>query len=526
MKHYFLYLILVGVLVFCPMSCDDGFEALNENPLFPTEAQTGPIFNSIIESLRLGWNRQLFLHNEKLYDVTELAVVTAETFGNVESGAEDVWSNYYQALLSAREIERRMDFNDDPEIMDVIGAQLSIIMAYKTFQITDLFGSIPYSEAGRAYDEVSVLRPKYDDHESIYRSLINDLQVAIDFLQNGGDETSSGNNYLRLGAFDTFFGDDRFKWVTFGNSLLLKHLVRIYDKDPDYVGPLVEGMITSGASFLSQGGDVLMSPREQNWLNQGVNWSFREHNKVRLGSNMWSVMSDNQDILDPRMRILFEPNNDGEWQAFPQISSSDTPQSGGEPYSNARDGNYENKGVGNIYGSVNYYLIRDELDIPEIIMTAAEVKFLLAEVFAKGIGVQADFANASFNYQLGMWESLQFWQNLMINSEIWVNKPDIISSGDLFAVTDLPKYSFNNANSLEEQLTLIYTQRWIDSFRQPWEAFSLIRQTNLIPREKESNQFYRFKYPPSEAIHNEEAYSEQITAMGGDENHVKLWWME
>ncbi len=508
------------------MSCDDGFEELNENPLFPTEAQTGPIYNSIVESLKLGWNRQLFLHNEKLYDVTELAVVTAETFGNVESGAEDVWSNYYQALLNAREIERRMTLTDDPEIMDFIGAQLKVLMAYKTFQITDLFGSIPYTEASRAYDELAILRPAYDDHETIYRSLIVDLQEAVELLQNGGDQTSLGNNYLRLGASETFLGDDRFRWLTFANSLLLKQLVRIYDKDPNYVGPIVEGMLSNGANFLTQGGDVLMSPREQNWLNQGVNWSFREHNKVRLGSNMWRLMTDGDEILDPRMHIFFEPNNAGEWRPFPQVQTSSTEQSGGEPYSNARDGSYENKGAGNIYGSVNYYLIRDELDIPEIIMTAAEVKFLLAEVFAKGIGVQPDFANASFNYQLGMWESLQFWQHLMINAEIWINKPDIISSGDLFAVTDLPKYSFNNATTLEEQLALIYTQRWIDSFRQPWEAFSLIRQTELIPREKEANQFFRFKYPPSEAVHNEDAYNEQVSKMGGDLNSLKLWWME
>ncbi len=515
-------IIVLVALVFS--ACDSGFEDLNQNPLQPTEAQTGAIFNSLVESLRLGWNRQLFLHNEVLYDVTELAVVTAETFGNVEQGAEEVWQNYYAALLGFRELEKRQANAEDPETFDLLMAKASILMAYKTFQITDLFGDIPYTEAGRAYDEEPILRPAYDDHKAIYLSVLDDLESAINVLQSG-EMTSQGNPMIALGGSETLFGDNNFKWLQFANSLLLKYYVRIFDVEADLVSSKIGALLMSGASFLTTGDDVVMSPRDQAWLNQGVNWSFREHNKLRMGSNMWSVMSDDGTILDPRARIFFETNNDDEWISFPQIQTADTPQSGGFPYSDSRDNTYENKGSGNIYSSFNYYLIRDEKDIPEILMTAAEVKFLLAEVFTKGIGVPEDPFNAGFNYQLGMWESLLFWQDLMINSEIWLNKADIVSSGDLFTVTEAEPYNWNNAESIDERLALIYTQRWIDAFRQPWEAFSLIRQTQLIPREKETNEFYRFKYPPSESIHNTDNYEAQVAKMGADNNDVQLWWM-
>jgi len=120
MKNIYRILLFSCVLFFTQTSCDKGFAELNENPLAPTEAQDGAIFNSIVESLQLGWNRQLFLHNEKLYDITELAVVTAETFGNAEAGAEDVWVNYYKALKNARELERRFAaYTEDAEIPNV-----------------------------------------------------------------------------------------------------------------------------------------------------------------------------------------------------------------------------------------------------------------------------------------------------------------------------------------------------------------------------------------------------------------------
>lgn len=527
MKKITKYIFVISVILFSQIACDKGFSELNENPLAPTDTQDGAIFNDIVGSLRLGWNQQLFLHNEKLYDVTELAVVTAETFGNLDGGAEEVWLNYYSTLKNARELERRFaTFTIDPEMTNIVNAQLKIIMAYKTFQVTDLFGDIPYSEAGRVFDDQAISRPKYDDHETIYKSLIDDLTWASEILSTSGGETTLGNSFLSYGSFESLFNDNRGQWLRFSNSLLLRYLVRIFEKDPQYVAPRIKEMIESGASFIGEGGDAVMSPRVQNWQNLGVNWSFREHNKVRLGTNIWNFMTDeNGDVIDPRAFIFFEPNNDEEWVPFPQISDSNTLQSGGNPYSPARDNSFANKGRGNVYASVNYYLIRDELDIPEILMTSAEVKLLLSEVFIRGIGVQADENNASFNYQKAMLESMGFWQNLVINSTIWQNKPPEQSIADFFAVTTHPKYDISMAADVEAKLDMIYAQRWIDAFRQPWEAFSLLRQSNRVPREKAKNEFFRFKYPFSESTFNTDNYNVQVSKMGGDENNIKLWWM-
>ncbi|MEM6380655.1 MAG: SusD/RagB family nutrient-binding outer membrane lipoprotein, partial [Bacteroidota bacterium] len=220
------------------------------------------------------------------------------------------------------------------------------------------------------------------------------------------------------------------------------------------------------------------------------------------------------------------PNNVNEWEIFPQISDANTPQSGGAPYNkDIRDNVFSNKGEGNIYASFNFYLVRDERDIPEILMTAAEIKFLLAEVFLRGIGTPKDESIASFRYQEGMLTSMQFWQGLAQNSAIWENQPPLFSTGELFQVTENPKYKFT-IGSESENLAKIYTQRWVDYFRQPWEAFSLVRQSDLLPRAKPTNEFFRFKYPISESSFNFENWSAQASKMGGDDNNVKLWWID
>ncbi|MEL6635089.1 MAG: SusD/RagB family nutrient-binding outer membrane lipoprotein [Bacteroidota bacterium] len=518
------FLLLLGL-----PACDRGFEELNRNPLEPTEVNYEAIFNELVNSLRLGWNRQLFLHNEMLYDLTELGAVTASTFGNIDAGVEEIWSNYYGALKNAREL--KIVLNElaaaDPEATDLVEAQVDILMAYKTFQMLDFFGDIPYSEAAQAYAETAVVRPVYDDDREIYLGLLNDLRTASELLATAPSNTEAGNPYLDLGNFDALLGDDRGRWVKFANSMRLRYLLRIYELETSLVESEIGQMIVDGAPFLGEGEDILMLPADQGWSNLGVNWSFREHNRLRMGTTLWNFLTEDGTILDPRAPIFFETNNAEEWVPFPQVAPAGTPQSGGAPYNkDVRDNVYDNKGEENIYSSFNFYLVRDEQDIPEVLFSAAEVKFLLAEVFLRGIGTAKDESIASFRYREGMLISINFWKALVSNSAIWENQDNAIGAIQPFDVTGHPRYQFVFGAPEVDNLRKIYTQRWVDYFRQPWEAFSLLRQTDLLPREKPSNNFFRFKYPVSETSFNFENWSAQVARMGGDETNIKVWWME
>ena len=524
MKNLKTYGLLL--LMFFVTSCDKDFGDINVNPLEPSDVADGALFNSIVSSLRLGWNRQLFLHNEILYNVTEQAVVTAQTFGNVSGGAEDVWTNYYTALKNANELYRRFAALSDPEIGDVMKAQVDILMAYKTFQVTDLFGDIPFSEAGQAFAERPIIQAQYESQESIYKTLLDNLRDASAVLTAGG-QTSLGNNYTRFSNFETLYNDNLGLWIRLSNSLQFRYLMRMYEKDPAFVEPRIQSLIENTTDVLVSGQDAVMMPRDQMWSNLGVNWSFREHNKVRMGSTIWDFMTEEDEIIDPRAYVFFEPNVNDEWKAFPQISDANTIQSGGQPYQkDIRDAAYEDKGEGNIYSAMNYYLVRDEQDIPEILISSAEVKFIKAEIFLRGIGVAADPFLAKSNYELGMVESFQFWQGLMNDSEIWVNKAEEFMGTDYFSAVLHPKYTLDPTGELEENLSKIYAQRWMDNFRQPWEAFSLLRRTNMLPSSNDENTFQRFKYPPSESALNSDNYNSQTMKMGDDSNDVKVWWAD
>lgn len=525
----FLLLFVLPFLLLLP-SCEKGFEELNENPFSPTQADVGAVFNTVVDLTRLGWNEQFYMHNEMLYGITQLAALTDASFQNSSIGTEEVWSMYYKSLAHIRTVENRLNSLDvEPEALNNVLSMLKILTAYRTFRVTDLFGDMPFFDAGRGFEGLEFARPKFDSQEEIYKFLLQELQWANEHINTfPNPETASGQAYISLSEFDNLFFGDMMRWKKFANSLRLRHALRMVEKDPSFAQPILTEIIEGDLPVIEDGEEVVMSPQQQSWLNESVNWSFREHKKLRMGSNIWHLLSETDEpngsgIYDPRAYIFFETNNANEWTAYPQSPSSDTPSSGGIPYQQHRDQNFGVKGTSNVFSPFNYYLIRDEKQVPQLILTAAEIHFIKAEVHLRGLGVSADPNQADAAYTLGVVASIKMWQNIVSNTEIWVNKQATLSSGQIFSVVNHPNISiFGNENKLE----LIYQQRWLDAFRQPWEAYSLMRRTHTTPHEGELAQHFRFAYPPSESQNNPENWANQVAKMGDDSEVTKVWWDE
>ena len=529
MKNNFLIIIICS-FIFLP-SCTKDFEEINKNPFSPTQVDIGPLFNTVISSLRMGWNEQFYLHNETLYGITQLAAKTAVGFDNITIGTEEVWGNYYRALAHIREIEGRLDVMEiEPEALNNVRAQLKVLQAYKTFRVTDFFGDMPFFDAGRGFESLEFVRPKFDSQEEIYKFLLAELKWVEDNINVFPDpETASGAPYLSIGSFDNLFDGDMMLWRKFANSLRLRHALRMVEKDPSFATPILQEIMENDLPVIKKGEDVGMWPGRQSWLNEGVNWTFREHNKLRMGTNIWQLFSENDNIdgsgiFDPRARIFFETNNEDEWVAFPQDPDPGVAPSGGIPYGRHRDNNYAIKGNDNIYSPFNYYLIRDESYIPEVILTAAEVGFIRAELFMRGLGVAQSTPFAENEYTIAVGNSMKFWQSMVTGSSIWTNAPTILTDNEIDGIANInPNVSIFFTN---DKLELIYTQRWIDQFRQPWEAFALGRRTQMTPHIGDRREYYRFAYPPSETENNPDNWAAQVGKIGEDLPKVKVWWMK
>lgn len=560
-KIRYVALILTLVGIFFLASCTRKFEDMNKDPMNPTGTDIGPLFNGVVSSLVWTWDEQFYLNNEIFYPETELGALISESWGNYSIGIDAVWNNYYSALANIHDIDKRLDemctTTGDNEIDDKVRAQLTVIEAFKTFKVTDMFGDIPYSEAGYIwYNTESNRKPKYDSQESIYKTLLNELVWARDVLSNGTTITSLGNNYYSLGAYDVMYQNDYNKWAKIANSLILRHALRMYDKDAVFAEPLLKEAydkpVIDDYYFGTNGGFVLW-PQYLGTYFGDQGWSFREHTNLRMGETVFAQMSkpsDTEDntIFDPRVYIFFDTSHkdslhpDGAWRAYPQIKDANTPTEGGTPYDNGRDDNYTFKGPACRYSPFNYYLTRDHLFVPQVLMSAAEVSFIKAEISKRGIA-GSEYDVDQFLYD-GVQNSLLLWLQLPYNGtpanykyiykelqEMMDNKAhydlSYACAGDILNEVMYmdPEFGY----TLEEYLEVVYQQRWLDLFRQPNEAWSLARRTFKTPTTIDHSKLvtYRLPYPQSEVTYNYDNYNEQVKKMShGDTRETKVWWMK
>ena len=576
-------IIIICTIALAFASCTKKFQEMNQDPFSPTGTTIEALFNGVIQSMQQSMNEQFYLQNEIWYPETELGALTSESWGNSQIGTASVWSNYYLMLSNIRELEKRFDAMGEEEgdqaICDKVRAQLNILKAYQTFKVTDIFGDMPYSQAGRIWENASsqaTMKPEWDTQESIYKSLLEELVWSRNLLQADSAATAYGNSYYKL-PYEVLLNNDYTLWAEFANSLILRHGLRMYDKEPDYATPMLVEAYNFIYSKLNSSGGVIDGGGICLWPNVlgtswDINWSFREHKHLRMGETIWSCLSstDNMDgsgIYDYRTFLFFDTSHkndsfpDGAWRPYPQIRTLETPTEGGSPYAQSRDANYTFKGPACQYSPFNYYLTRDEKYMPQIFVTYADVLFMKAEIEVRNIGGITPPLNADESIRSGIYQSFLFWTHIPLNTSRWTFfYPQYTSYVGNMSIWDCrwtffyPQYTSyvgnmsiwdwsnnmaanvmnyavwmnpENDGSQQFYLKMIYQQRWLNLFRQPWEAWALTRRTMATPTTTNHAKLtsFRMEYPQTEIEYNYENYSAQLARMShGDTRQTKVWW--
>lgn len=518
-------------------SCTKNFQELNATHDKPSTTTISPLVNGVIGSLFLKGTEQASVHNDYYYTATQLGANSSISGYVLSNAVNEIWNDYYGTLQNINLAQDKINAATDKESMNNIQAVLYILKAYKTFHVTDQFGDIPYFSSGKAYTgNVSDFRVAYDSQQLIYDSLLNDLKWAVDNINTTANPvTSSGNAYESLGTFDTFFGSDMTKWLKFANSLRLRQAMQMVEKDPATATPVIQDVLSGGKPLIEDGEDVGMWPQKLGGYDLWVRWwSFSSGGAgfVRMSSTMWNMVSDDTTgatIFDPRAKLFVEPNQAGNWAPYTiGVSTGDNINAYFSPTDPTNKNNCK-------YSPFNWYLVRDEWYIPEVMQSAAEVHFLKAEAYARGLGVAQNLTTAETEYKAGITSSVNFWYNIAANtknvSANWAPQaPAPPTTGQMNDLFDNAKVKFTG--TADDAITKIYAQEWLSFFRQPWLAFNLWRRTGNTPVDPASNPsatyktFYRLPYAQDEAVNNTENYKAQIAKIGGNTSDIKVWWMK
>lgn len=491
--------------LFLITSCDKNFEEINSNPngIDPNTASPRRVMATVQiyafgEPRFITWRGNIiyssqFAHHY-VYNFADMAWFPGTAYTNNQGWTDNVWeSSNIKVAGHLNALRELLDPEEDKEEVAVV----KIISGWFYQKMTDMYGDIPYTDVAKPRTEVAY-KPTYDAQKDIYKAIIEDLGAQMDVLQGASDLSFSTGDFL--------YQSNPANWVAFANTLRLRMALRSRDAfEAAGEGAFINGVITDALAnplidesneavfHRAQEGLFLSDPNELMGGHEDVWFSF-EYNQARwvLSDKVVNILQDNN---DPRLeQIAMEPDS------VPGVYVGLEPNLVAPPKYG-----YVSKPTGLLRGE------EKNDPVPAYIITAAESYFLQAEAALLGFAGDAESL-----YQSGIKAHMSY---------AGVDGAD----ADNFITTE-PIASLSG--STDENLEKVWRQRWLALLNNGYEAWALVRRTNLIPDQVGAQYLSnitdgsvpsRLVYPTSELTLN----ADNVAAANGgkpDLMTTSVWW--
>jgi hypothetical protein len=458
-----------------------------------------------------------------------------------------IWSRYYSVALNLLAQGINASANQP-----ALNAMQRIHRVYLMSIITDIYGDVPYSEASKGYLE-NIRNPKYDTQKDIYYNFFDELAACIAELDKASTNVT--------GDVSSYNGDVK-KWQKYANSLRMRFAMRISDVDPTKAQEEFEKAMNDSHGYIATAADnayIKYMDASFTFYKGSEKYDFRTN---ALGGTHYGQDSESPGMIcstffeqmqktnDPRLyricrhyinldRSEIKPDRLGNVDVTEAFAASQTesPCNPGAAWydewvSAPANGTFAPLDADPRYRTKDYdsRMMRPFLSIdfempdrPGILITSAEVNFLLAEAKTKGWNVSGD---AETYYENGVRESMEMLNDYYLES----NK---ISEAEINSFIENNKLSATNPKET------INTQAWILHLMNPAEAWANMRRSDY-PRILDRSRMKLFKwtyddtnlktptrlrYPLTENELNGEQEKIAIDRMGGtDDWHNRVWW--
>lgn len=457
-----------------------------------------------------------------------------------------IWTSFYPNAI--KNLVDGIYRTSEDATKNNINAALRIYRVYMMSLITDVYGDCPYSEAGLGFLDEKY-NPRYDTQEEIYSDFFVELKAAASQLSNAGDRLTG----------DLIFGGDINKWKKLANSLRMRYAMRISNVAPDKARLEFEDAMNSDGGIMTSAGDdalikymdVAFSFGQESYSDYRGNamsqlWFGNDpaNNPSYICSTFFNQLKDTN---DPRCYQICRFYYDGLMSATKpdgRIDLTDEILSKGIKMEPCDPGTYswDNWPAGyksdilsemaennpsidpNMAREVRPKLASAFLkgDCPGVVMTYAEVNFLLAEATLNG-WVTND--NAENYYKKGVRAAMDFLSDNYDTEKVSTEEFENYMAANPFGYTT------------EQKRVNINTQAWIHHFTNPNECWANLRRSGF-PRLKSPEAYgqgayltggveipVRLCYPVLESSYNKQGYDEALDRMGGSNSwNIPLWW--
>jgi hypothetical protein len=520
MKKLFKYFLALTVAFSLFAACTKKFEELNTDPTTAGPEQFDPNFLLTTSQIRYTgsadfsyetWRAQLIYFSTMMQHFSHLAGYWAGdkyTLNTAYTAAyfERAYDEQVKHVVDMVEITR-----DKPQYANL--HQIARIMKVLVFhRITDIYGDVPYSEAGMGYYK-RIFRPKYDNQSDIYPDMLKELDEASSKLDAGKGSPTG----------DLIYGGDITKWKKFGYSLMMRLGMRLTKVDANLAKTWVEkaaagGVFTSNADNARVKHDATGGRPTVNRISQVINLPY-EINVIKWSKTFIDFLKNNN---DPRLGVLSELPPPGQEGTIGAAGDNTPANQIGMPngYDLTGGATDISKAPG-FPGSFNKYsrpINRwyAKMDGITMILSYAEVELMLAEAKQRGWNVPG---TADAHYNAGVKAAMQMLAQ-------W-DPAAAVSDAQVAAY--LAAHPYVAANGLE----MINTQYWVATVFDDYETFANWRRSGypvLTPVNYPGNVTggtipRRLIYPEAEASTNPDNYKAAIGRLtGGDKLTSRVWW--
>ena len=502
-----ILLICTGIL----FSCQQNFEELNQDPDVVDSPPLDAVFTYVEKTLGTYKGSEWYYDNHQMMPWMQYLVMGEANNGDVNNiqprgGKYDIlYTDIIPHLLEIRsQISEKSD--EQQEYYQKLEAVTYVVQVFHALRVTDVFGNIPYSEAGYGRSE-GLLDPVYDDQQELFSLFITQLDDAITLLS----ETSG--TYLDLSDADFIYDGDWDKWIKLANALKLRVAVRMESQDLDGAKQIISDVVADGRLPESDDDNFTFYISDT--------WQGSSTTNIEWKGTLWAaepIVEFMKKTIDPRIRIFFEPNGytqetidligDGEIPSFIDLANDNevlyVTEDGEEVYGYR----YIGSPVSRNDPTIDEYTFVDNITevgssaiqiskwnrrllencatrysggekalgaYTDVFLSYSEVCFMMAEFILKGY----TSGSAEDWYIEGVRSSMTTYDDIATKQQLEPIVAGVkytytsITDDEINAYLETPEVKFDGENDLEK----VYIQQYLNFFRLPDEGYSLGRRT-------------------------------------------------
>lgn len=500
-------ILLVG-FVLMAQGCTKDFTEINTDPTSAGADSFNP--NSLLTSAQLRYTGSTDFAYETWRTNLIYFSVMMQHLSNVNGywvGDKSRNNPSYEASYFERAYDEQVKYvvdlirftEDKPEYKNLhsVGHIMKSLIFHR---ITDIYGDVPYSEAGLGFYE-QIFTPKYDSQESIYDGMLADLESGINGLDPNADALTG----------DLIYAGDLARWKKFGNSLMLRLAMRLSKVNASKAQQWAEKAAAGGLMTSNDDNALIRHDASTDRLTPCrvsivLNLPYESPN-MRLSSTFVDWMKSKG---DPRL-FVYGKNPDGTTDPATTFGMPNGYDLASKPVSGAPG--YPVNGLDG-YIAPNLAVI-GKMNGPTFLQTYAEVELLLAEARQRGWNVGG---TAAGHYEAGVRAALTYLSQYDAAGEI--------PSAAVDAYVQANPFDANNA------IQQIAEQYWAATFLNEYESFANWRRTgypNLTPTSFPTditggNIPRRLRYPTHEYSNNEANITAAVARQGADDLTTRVWW--